>query len=58
MLAVLIDTAARVGAVAKLTVKNFEHDGTQCKLRFEEKGGKTREIPVRHDLEQLLLAYI
>lgn len=27
-------------------------------LHFEEKGGKSREIPVRHDLEQMLLAYI
>ena len=27
-------------------------------LRFSEKGGKSREIPLRHDLEQLLLAYI
>ena len=26
-------------------------------LRFREKGGKSREIPVRHDLEQYILAY-
>ena len=58
VLAVLIYTAARVGAVAKLTMKNLEHDGTQYTLRFSEKGGKSREIPVRHDLEQFLLAYI
>ena len=25
--------------------------GTQYVLRFQEKGGKSREIPVRHDLE-------
>ena len=48
-------TAARVGAVAKLTLKNFDHDGTEWTLRFTEKGGKSREIPVRHDLEQFLL---
>lgn len=58
VLAVLVYTAARVGAVAKLTVKNFVHDGSQYSLRFSEKGGKSREIPVRHDLEQLLLAYV
>jgi hypothetical protein len=52
------DTAARVGAVAKLTVKNLVHDGSQYTLRFSEKGGKSREIPVRHDPEQLLLAYV
>ena len=58
IIAVLIYTAARVGAVAKLTLKNLKHDGTQYALRFSEKGGKSREIPVRHDLEQFLLDYI
>ena len=51
-------TAARAGAVARLTVKDLVHDGSQCALRFSEKGGKSREIPVRHDLERLLLAYV
>ena len=41
ILAVLIYTAARVGAVAKLTVKSLKHDGTQYSLRFSEKGGKS-----------------
>jgi integrase/recombinase XerD len=58
VLAVLVYTAARVGAVAKLTMKNLVHDGAQYTLRFSEKGGKSREIPVRHDLEQFLLAYV
>jgi len=58
VLAVLAYTAARVGAVAKLTLKNFVSDGSQYTLRFAEKGGKSREIPVRHDLEQFLLDYI
>lgn len=58
VLSVLVYTAARVGAVAKLTLEDLRHDGTQYTLRFAEKGGKAREIPVRHDLERLLLAYI
>ena len=58
ILAVLIYTAARVGAVAKLTLKSLKHDGTQYSLRFSEKGGKSREITVRHDLEQFLREYI
>ncbi|QDV39471.1 tyrosine-type recombinase/integrase [Tautonia plasticadhaerens] len=58
IIAVLIYTAARAGAVAKLTLKSLRHDGTQYSLRFAEKGGKARESPVRHDLERLLLAYI
>lgn len=52
IIAVLIYTAARVGAVAKLTMKSLRHDGTQYSLRFSEKGGKAREIPVRNDLER------
>jgi site-specific recombinase XerD len=58
IIAVLIYTAARVGAVAKLTFKSLKHDGTQYSLRFSEKGGKSREIPVRHDLQQLLRDYL
>src|SRR3954464_3209294 len=58
VLSVLIYTAARVGAVAKLTAKSLKHDGTQYALRFSEKGGKSREIPVRHDLEQILRSYV
>jgi integrase/recombinase XerD len=58
ILAVLIYTAARVGAMAKLTLKSLQQNGTQYALRFSEKGGKAREIPVRHDLERLLLTYI
>jgi integrase len=57
VIAVLIFTAAPVGAVSKLRLKHFEHDGSQWTLRFEEKGGKSREIPVRHDLQGLILAY-
>jgi site-specific recombinase XerD len=57
IIAILIYTAARVGAVAKLLMKSFEHDGNQWTLRFEEKGGKSREIPVRHDLERFILEY-
>jgi site-specific recombinase XerD len=55
---VMIYTAARVGAVARLTLESFDHDGTQWTLRFTEKGGKSREIPVRHDLEQFLHQYL
>ena len=58
IIAVLIYTAARVAAVAKLTLKSLKHDGTQYALRFSEKGGKSREIPVRHDLEQILRSYM
>ncbi len=58
ILAVLIYTAARVGAVSRLSFQNLRHDGTDYALRFAEKGGKSREIPVRSDLQKILLAYI
>jgi integrase/recombinase XerD len=44
--------------VAKLRLGDFQHDGQQYVLRFQEKGGKSREIPVRHDLEGFILAYV
>jgi integrase/recombinase XerD len=58
VIATLIYTAARAGAVASLRLKDLTHDGTQYALRFAEKGGKSREIPVRHDLERYLLEYL
>ena len=58
ILATLAYTACRAGAVAKLRLGDFQHDGTQYVLRFQEKGGKSREIPVRHDLEGFIRAYL
>ncbi len=58
ILATLAYTACRAGAVAKLRLGDFRSDGTQYVLRFQEKGGKSREIPVRHDLEGFVLAYV
>jgi site-specific recombinase XerD len=39
-------------------MRDFAQDGTQFVLRFAEKGGKARAIPVRHDLEQFLQDYL
>ena len=58
ILATLRFTACRAGAVAKLRLGDFQREGSQYVLRFQEKGGKSREIPVRHDLEGMILAYI
>ena len=58
ILATLAYTACRAGAVAKLRLGDFQHDGQQYTLRFQEKGGKSREIPVRRDLEGFILAYV
>ena len=58
ILATLAYTACRGGAAAKLRLQDFQCDGTQYVLRFQEKGGKSREIPVRHDLEGFIRAYL
>lgn len=58
IIATLIFTAARVGAVAKLSRGDFFTDGRQFYLRFDEKGDKQRVIPVRHDLQLLIERYL
>jgi site-specific recombinase XerD len=58
ILSTFVYTAARVGAVARLTVADFSSNGESWYLKFREKGGKVREIPVRSDLEQLIKRYI
>jgi site-specific recombinase XerD len=58
VLATLIYTALRASAAANLRLKDFVYDGTQYSLKFTEKGGKDRNLPVRHDLERYLLEYL
>lgn len=58
VLGVLAYTGARVGAVAKLRLMDLRDLGETRALRFREKGGKDREIPVRHDLEGWLREYM
>src|SRR5207244_5933974 len=58
IIAVLIYTAARAGAVATLCRGSLYHAGDQWMLHFDEKGGKSREIPVRHDLGQMIFEYV
>jgi hypothetical protein len=58
MAVALIYTASRIGAVAGLKLGSFIQEGNQRLLRFLEKGGKVRDIPVRDDLERYLTAYL
>ena len=58
IIAIMIYTAARVGAVAALRRSDFYNLGDQHCLRFSEKGGKSREIPVRHDLQHFIGDYL
>jgi site-specific recombinase XerD len=58
VIATLVYTAARAGAVAKLQRQDFYTDGRQFYLRLDEKGGKLRAIPCRADLHQYLDEYL
>ena len=58
LLGTLAYTGARVGALARLRRGDLEDQGAQRVLRFREKGGQQREIPVRHDLDRWLEAYL
>ena len=58
VLGVLTYTGARVGALARLRCGDLQQQESQRVLRFTEKGGKQREIPVRHDLDEWIDAYL
>ena len=58
VLGVLTYTGARVGALARLRCGDLQQQESQRVLRFAEKGGKQREIPVRHDLDEWIDAYL
>ncbi len=58
IIGILVYTAVRVGAIVKLKRNDFYDVGNQWCLRFAEKGGKSREIPCRHDLQLFLQEYI
>lgn len=58
IIGVMVYTAVRAGAVAKLRRQDFFADGHQFVFRFDEKGGKVRDIPVRHDLEGFIREYL
>src|SRR6202035_3252850 len=58
LLGVLAYTFARIGAVVNLEVEDYYPSGKRFLLRFKEKGGKEKELPVHHKLEELLDEYL
>ena len=58
VLGTLIYTGARVGAISRLRMQDLRDNGNHRSLQFAEKGGKAREIPVRHDLDEWIAAYL
>jgi site-specific recombinase XerD len=57
LLWVLAYTFARIGAVANLKVEDDYPSVRRFLLRFKEKGGKEKGLPVHHKLEELLDEY-
>jgi site-specific recombinase XerD len=55
---VLAYTFARIGAAVNLKVEDYYPSGKRFLLRFKEKGGKEKELPVHHKLEELLDQYL
>lgn len=53
LLGTLAYTFARIGAVVNLKVEDYYPSGKRYLLRFKEKGGKEKELPVHHKLEEL-----
>ena len=58
VLGTLIYTGARVGAISRLRIQDLRDNGNHRSLQFSGKGGKSREIPVRHDLDEWIAAYL
>jgi site-specific recombinase XerD len=58
LLGTLAYSFARIGAVVNLKVGDYYPSGKRFLLRFKEKGGKEKDLPVHHKLEELLDEYL
>jgi site-specific recombinase XerD len=58
IIAAMVYTFARVGAVVAMTVEDYYAQGKRYWLRLHEKGGKQHEMPAHHTLEEYIDAYL
>ncbi len=58
MFAVMLFGFVRVGALCKMTVRDFEDESATATLVLHEKGGKERRIPCHHVTRDYLRAYV
>jgi len=58
LIATMIYTFGRVGAVITMRVEDYYSQGRRGWVRLHEKGGKRHEMPCNHNLEAYLDAYI
>ena len=58
LLSVMLFSAARVGAVAGMRVRDYYANGKRFWLRLHEKGGKEHLLPAHHRTEEALDRYL
>jgi site-specific recombinase XerD len=58
LIALMVYTFARVGAVVQMRVEDVYSQGRRSWVRLHEKGGKQHEMPCHHQLEEYLDAYL
>lgn len=58
LIGILMWTGVRAGSIAKLCRGHYYEVADQWMLRFDEKRRRTREIPVRYDLQVFLRDYL
>lgn len=58
LIAVMVYSFARVGAVVSMRVEDYFQNGKRWWFRLHEKGGKRHEVPVHHNAEAYVDAYI
>ena len=58
LIALMVYSFARVGAVVKMRVEDYYPSGKRWWIRLHEKGGKFHEVPVHHTAEEYLDAYL
>ena len=54
LIATMVFSFARVGAVVRMLVEDYHPRGKRWWLRLHEKGGKVHEVPTHHTLEEYL----
>ncbi len=58
LIAVMVYSFARIGAVVGMNIEDYFPDGKRWWLRLHEKGGKRHEVPAHHKVEEFLDDYL
>jgi integrase/recombinase XerD len=58
LIAVMVFSFARIGAVLKMDVEDYHQQGKRWFFALREKGGKAHSLPVHHKAEEYLDAYL